>query len=242
MATATAITGVVSLGASLYQTYEGKKRQKEAERELNNYQRQELSNAYEDIQVSQLGANLRREELARSQASSVDALRQGGVRGLVGGLGQVQAQGTQVSRDIAANLDEQQKQIDFARAQDDTRIRDIQEQREIGDIAGLGQAVEVGRQDAQSGTQQALASAHSVANAVGDLQQQKTLAGKGAGKQFQKQIAPVGSLSPQGTLSQQAAGTVGGAGYGQIAQRTGGLGYKNPFSGHNPVGYQSFLQ
>ena len=218
MATATAITGAVAVGASLYQSYEGKKREREAEKEIENYQRQELQNAYADVQVSQLGANLRREELARSQATSTDALRAGGVRGLVGGLGQVQAQGTQVSRDIAANLDQQQKQIDFARAQDDTQIRQIQEQRENADLAGLGQAVEVGRQDFYGGIQQGLSAGFNTANAYG-LQKGRLKGepeGAGAANQFSNyEKQEVGSLLPEGI-----------GGLGGYQQPVGGLGYQ----------------
>ena len=144
MATASAIgLGVAAVGG-IVKTVSGAKQKREAQNELDNYQRQELQNYYEDLQVSTLGSDLQREELARSQATSVDALRSGGVRGLVGGLGQVQQQGNQVARGIGANLDEQQKAINQQIAAEDSRLQGVREQRENAYIGGLNQQRQAG--------------------------------------------------------------------------------------------------
>lgn len=147
----------------------GAKRANDARKAIDSYQRQQLNNAYGDLQVSTLGADLQREEMARSTASMTDAARQGGVRGLAQ-LGRIQAQNNIQSQQIAAGLDQQQRQIDMMKAQDDARIRQMQETREQQDLAGLGQAMEVGRQDMYSGigdVAQTAFSAHGMMGGMG---------------------------------------------------------------------------
>jgi hypothetical protein len=129
----------------------GARQASEARRAIESYQRQELTNVYGDLSVSTLGSDLQREELARATATGVEALQQAGVRGLIGGIGQVQAQNNLTSRQIAADLDMQQQQIDRLRAQDNATIRALQEQREAQDLAGLGQQLNVGQQNLFSG-------------------------------------------------------------------------------------------
>lgn len=138
-----------SIGAvgSIAQGIMGASQASKAKKALANYQRQELTNSYEGIGVSTLGADLQREELARSSANSVQALQQSGVRGVVGGIGAVQKANVQQSRQIGADLDMQRNRLDQLVAQDETRIRQMQEEREKADLAGLGQQLAVGQQN-----------------------------------------------------------------------------------------------
>lgn len=129
----------------------GLSRKSKAQKQLANFQRQELRNITEGMRVSTLGAELQTQEAQRRFATSVDALRSGGVRGVVGGLGrQEQLQQVQQQR-ISADLDRQQVAIDQMRAQDEGRIRAMQEQRETSAIAGLGREISEGRNQAQQG-------------------------------------------------------------------------------------------
>jgi hypothetical protein len=139
--TAIAATGALASGI---QAISGAKQRRDARQALENYQRQELSNVAEGLQVSTLGADLQREEQARLAASQVGALQGAGVRGLVGGLGRVEAGNQMVNREIGANLDAQQKQIDQMYAQDQANIRGMQEQREVGDISALSSQYNAG--------------------------------------------------------------------------------------------------
>lgn len=139
----TASIGILGAG---YQAYKGAKDAKDAKNALNNYQRQDFSNIAEGLQVSTLGADLQREEQARLSATQVDTLAGAGVRGVLGGLGRVEAGNQMTSRQIAADLDMQQKQIDQMRAQDEANIRSMQEQREMQDIAGLSSQYNAGNQ------------------------------------------------------------------------------------------------
>jgi hypothetical protein len=140
------MTSIAAVGAlaSGVQAIQGAKQKRDAKNALENYQRQELTNVSESLQVSTLGSDLQREEQARLAASQVGALQGAGVRGLVGGLGRVEAGNQMTNREIGANLDAQQKQIDQMYAQDEANIRGMQEQREVGDISALSSQYEAG--------------------------------------------------------------------------------------------------
>jgi hypothetical protein len=139
--TAIAATGALASGI---QAISGAKQSRDARQALENYERQQLENVAEGLQVSTLGADLQREEQARLASSQVGALQGAGARGLLGGLGRVEAGNQMMNREIAANLDAQQKQIDQMYAQDEANIRGMQEQREMGDIAGLSSQYNAG--------------------------------------------------------------------------------------------------
>jgi hypothetical protein len=135
--------GAVTSG---YQMYKGIQDKKDAEAAAERYERQEFNNVADDMQVSTLGSDLQREEQARLSATQVGALQGAGSRGVIGGLGRVEAAGQAVSQGIAANLDAQQKEIDRMRAQDDANIRAMQEQRENQDLAALSSQYNAGNQ------------------------------------------------------------------------------------------------
>ena len=128
----------------------GSKRARRAQKAIDSYQRQTLTNAYDGVGVSRLGADLQREENARVSATTIDALRSFGTRGLAG-LGGTVRSNNLMNREAAADLDRQRQTIDMARAGDEARIRQMQEKREELDLQGLGQQLNVGRQDAYSG-------------------------------------------------------------------------------------------
>lgn len=129
----------------------GLSRKSKAKKALANFQRQELKNITEGMRVSTLGAELQTQEAQRRFSTSVDALRSGGVRGVVGGLGQQeQLQQAQQQR-IAADLDRQQQQIEVMRATDEARIQGMIEARETAAIAGLGKEISQGRNQAMAG-------------------------------------------------------------------------------------------
>ena len=141
----------VAAAASTAQAVSGAARAAKAKRALENFQRQELKNVTKGMTVSTLGAELQTQEAQRRFATGVDALRSGGVRGLVGGLGVMEQQQQQMQQQISADLDQQQQQIEQARAQEEANIRAMQEQRESSQIAGLGAEIAAGRQAFNTG-------------------------------------------------------------------------------------------
>lgn len=148
--TSIAMAGVGLLGSG-YQAIKGAKDARDAKNALDNYQRQEFNNVAEGMQVSTLGADLQREEQARLAATQVGALQGAGVRGVLGGLGRVEAGNQMLNRQIGAELDMQQKQIDQMYAQDEANIRNMQEQREMQDISGLSSQYNAGNQQMWQG-------------------------------------------------------------------------------------------
>ena len=144
MAMATAAQGVIGLVGGAAKFSEGRKMQNAAQASIDNFEWKDPQNAFRNQQVSTLGSELQREENARATATSTEALRSGGTRAIVGGLGRVVAQSNQVNREVGANLDQQQKQIDMAAAQDDVRIRDIHEKRQTEELEGYGAQLNAG--------------------------------------------------------------------------------------------------
>lgn len=141
MATATAGVGLLG-GAAKF--FSGRSMQKKAEKFIEDFRWQELENPYEDLAVSTLGADLQREEAARTTATSVNALEKGGARALVGGIGKVQDLNNQVNKGIAANLDEQQKAIDKMVAGQKVVNQNMIEKRQSDELAGYGQMMNTG--------------------------------------------------------------------------------------------------
>ena len=144
--------GGTSILGGLFKSRAGAKMERQAREAIDKYQRQDLQNAFDGVGVSTLGADYQARENARMAATSIDALRSAGTRGL-GMVGQVQQNLDMQNQRIAADLDRQQQAINMARAQDDARIRSMQERREEMDLAGLGRQMEAGRQDRFGGLQ-----------------------------------------------------------------------------------------
>lgn len=80
---------------------------------------------------------MRTQEAGRTSASAIDALRGSGARGVIAGVGAVQAQNDLTTQSIGANLDEQQKNIDMIKANDNVRIQGVNENRYNNDVSAL---------------------------------------------------------------------------------------------------------
>lgn len=142
----------ISLGVAGYQAYQGYENKKKAQNAIDNYNRQDLdkSNPYENMQISTVGSDLMREENQRNTANIVDAMRNGGSRGIAMLPGVVSAN-NQANEAGRAYLDDQMIKRNYAIAGDKTAIRGMKEERENADLAGLGQQLQTGRQDMFSG-------------------------------------------------------------------------------------------
>jgi|9_EtaG_2_1085328.scaffolds.fasta_scaffold00090_29 hypothetical protein len=121
-----------------------------ANKALDKFKRQELRNVTEGMRVSTLEAQFNTQEAQRRYDTAVDALRSGGVRGIVGGLGRQEMLAQNVQQRASAGLDQQQVMIDRMRAQDEARIRGMQEQRDSFDQQVLLGQKAAGRQATMS--------------------------------------------------------------------------------------------
>lgn len=144
-------SAAVAVAGGAYQAISSAKQARDAKDALENLKIPEAKNIAEGLQVSTLGADLQREELGRQYATGVDALRSGGIRGVIGGLGTLNAQQNLANKQIGADLDMQQRQIDQIRAQDEQRIQGIQEQRYQNDVAALSSQFSAGQQGMMQG-------------------------------------------------------------------------------------------
>jgi len=151
VATALAITAGIGLAANGVKAFSAHKRKGDLENELNNYERQELVNAHENRRVSTVGSDIMQDQSSRTTATMVDALRQGGIRGIFGGLPKVQAYNNKTSMDMRNYLDAQQIGIDKDYAVDEMRLRQIRENRDNQNIAGLSSGIDAANQDMWSG-------------------------------------------------------------------------------------------
>ena len=151
VATATAIMGGLGLAKGIYDTVDGKRKEKARQAELDAYQRQELANTYKDMQISTIGSDAMREESSRNMATAMNSIGNAGTRAIIGATPRLVAEQNNVNRNIQKELDDQVIKRNYAIAGDDTRIQQMQEQRENADLAGLGNAIDVARQDANTG-------------------------------------------------------------------------------------------
>jgi len=132
-----AAAGVLGAGMSIYGAIKDGKDKKAAADALANLQQPELKNVAENMTVSTMGADLQKEEQARLAATQVDALAGSGTRGIIGGIGRVEAGNQKVNAEVAANLDQQQKDIDKMYANDEQNIRNINEDRHNANVSAL---------------------------------------------------------------------------------------------------------
>lgn len=156
VATSMAVMGGLGLAKGVYDTFSAKKRQDQYQDELDAYQRQTLENSYKNMPISTIGTKLMLEESSRNMATAMNSIGNAGTRAIIGATPKLVAEQNNVNRTIQKELDDQVIKRDYAIAADDGRIRDMQEQRENADLAGLGNAVDVARQDANTGMNTAL--------------------------------------------------------------------------------------
>ena len=139
-----AIGGLTGMISGFSQKAEGKRMQREAAQKIEDFRWQDLTNPYSNLGISTAGSEFARDEAARMSATGVQGLRSAGARGILGGLGAVTQANNKVAREQAIDLDRQQRAIDMAAAQDETRIRAMREQRQADELAGYGAMMNMG--------------------------------------------------------------------------------------------------
>lgn len=140
----TAVTGAID-------TFSNMRAKKRVANEIKNLKEVPLTNVAEGMQVSTLGSDLQKEEASRLAATQTSALQEGGTRALVAGLGRVTANNQDVNARIAADLDQQQQEINHIRAQDEGNIRGIKEQRQANKLAALSSQYNAANQGVAQG-------------------------------------------------------------------------------------------
>lgn len=139
--------GVASLGFAAYQYIDADKKEKKANEAINNFNRQELVNPYENIQLSTVQSDQQTEANNINFATSVDALQRGGATAVLGGMPRLNQQNILMQQQIARDLENQDKERQYAIAQGEEQIRAIGEGRETRALAGYGNLLQTARQD-----------------------------------------------------------------------------------------------
>ena len=194
MAAATAIVGG-AVGVAKF--FEGRSMQRDAQKAIDNFQWQELKNPFENQQVSTLGTDLMTEQANLGAASNTEALRTGGTRALVAGLGRVEAARNNVNREAAANLDMQQKEINKNIAAQEVANQNMVEKRQADELAGYGQQLNVGMGLKYQGLS-------NVVNAVGTFGQ----AMQGGANSQNAPVEGVNQLQPMGAQPSSGAASL----------------------------------
>ena len=150
-----AVSGLATTGIGLFQSIQERKRRKQMEDYLANYQRQELVNPMEGLQVSTLGADRQREDLARSLSTVANQAAQGGSRAIASITPQATQQLMDNEAKIMADLDQQYRQNQQLIAQGAAQVQAMQENREQNDLLGIGNAMNVASQNQNNAMTQA---------------------------------------------------------------------------------------
>lgn len=144
-------TAAIGVGLGGFQAISGAVNAKKAKNELANLKVPELDNAFEDLQISTIGSDLMKEESQRTTATAVDAYRSGGVRSVMGGIPQIVAMNNDANKEARMYLDDQVQKRNYAIAKDNQNIRNMVENRYMGDVQGLNNRIQESRQDMWSG-------------------------------------------------------------------------------------------
>lgn len=153
------IITAVSAGASIYQSAEANKKAKNAQKQIDDYKRQDLENPYQNIQTSTLAADRQREDLARTVSTTANLAAAGGSRAIAALTPQLIAQQNSQEAQIMANLDEQEKERQRLIAGGEAQRQGMLEQRENNDLLGLGNNLAIAQQqkaDAQNNLMQSV--------------------------------------------------------------------------------------
>lgn len=152
-------TAAIGVAAAGYQIYNAEQKKKAAQKELNSYERQELNNAFENVQVSTMGSDLLREENARTSASLINAAQLSGTRSIIGGIPKIVSSTNAINQEAAKLIDDQVVKREYAIAGDNARIEGITENRDIANISALSSQIDSANQDKWNGINSAITSA-----------------------------------------------------------------------------------
>ena len=139
-----AAAGAVGSAVSgLSQAGQGRRVAQDAQRALNNYQRQSFTNAAQGLQVRTEGQEFQAAQTDRSLATNLDYLRQGGSFTNATALTN---QALDAKANIAKTIEQQRNRVDQLKVQEEQNIRSLIEARERADLAGLGSQIQYGNQ------------------------------------------------------------------------------------------------
>lgn len=195
-------TAAISIGVSGYMAYNAAEEKKEAKRAMNSYDRQDLKNPFENVQISTVGSDLMREESGRTSANLVDAVRQGGDRAIISAIPKIQAYTNLENRDAQKYIDDQVLKREYAIAGDETNMRAMKENRDNANIAAISSQIDKADQDMWNGISGVASGISYGANSIQATSKPPTV---------REPVAPASTLKPAGAipLAKNTTPTVG---------------------------------
>lgn len=154
-----AVTGAVSMITEA-------SNKKKIAREIAKQKETPLTNIADTMQVSTMGSDLQKQQQSQLAATQTDALKEGGTRALIGGIGSVTAASQDSNARIAAGLDEQVANISNVRAQDEQRIQSMKDQRANAKLAALSSQYNAASQNQAQGMATMVQGAGMLGNSV----------------------------------------------------------------------------
>lgn len=144
-------SAVIGAGLAAYQVYEGQQQKKKAQRELNDYKRVDLNNAYENVPISTVGSDLMKEQTSVLASDLVDVARNSTPRVAMGMVPKIQSGINKNNQETRAYIDNQITNRNYAVAGDNIRIQGVKEGRDNQNINALSTQIQSGKQDMWSG-------------------------------------------------------------------------------------------
>ena len=140
-------------------------------------------NYMEELSIKKEPYELQREALLQQGATALQAAQEGDQRGVAATAGRLQQAQTAAQGQVRTAMGQELQAIDKAVAEEDSRLRDLNVQLDLGEIAGAQQAAADAEQAAQAQTAQGIQGAVSTAQAgmaLVPLYSQQTSAQKAA--------------------------------------------------------------
>lgn len=165
MAVATAIAGA-GLAISAFQTGKGIVDSKKTEQEIRDFNQQERTNPYENLQLSTSKSEQQTKANLINVATSVDALQRGGARSVLAGIPRLNESSILLQNKISQDLEDQDRERSLLIARGEERLQDIQEQREREALQGLGVKLNTANQNIVTGFGDMASSALSLSDSI----------------------------------------------------------------------------
>jgi hypothetical protein len=147
-AVTSAVIGILGSG---YQIADNISQKNKAKSELEDFNRQEINNPFEEIQVDTMRSDQMTKANNINVATSVDALQRLGARGVLAGIPKINESSMLLQNNISADLSRQERENDILAAKGEQEVQRIRENREQQALLGIGQELNVANQNIATG-------------------------------------------------------------------------------------------
>ncbi|QQV91508.1 virion structural protein [Tenacibaculum phage Gundel_1] len=158
---------VIGIGTSLYKTGSAIAEGNKAQDAIDAFKPQDLRNPYADLAIDTTAADQQTAANISNVASSIDAVQRTGSRGVAAAVPRLTESSAIIQDRISADLTKQSQRRDELIARGEDKIQDLQEQREREILAGLGQRLNVARQDLITGATGVVSNTLALGSALG---------------------------------------------------------------------------